>query len=156
MESSILRKKPGTKRFGLHSNSRGADEIKDLWISIDFRNRNTELLLTFIIISSCFSEAGTLNCKVPQGSILGPLLFFAIHDIPLALSNTRTFLYADVTSIFCQHKDVTELRKSKMFWIKNLRVYAIRLLITRYQFILVKIKQNAFFSVGIRTYLSLT
>ena len=26
-----------TKRFGFHSNSRGADEIKDLPISIDFQ-----------------------------------------------------------------------------------------------------------------------
>ena len=40
-----------TRRFGLHSDSRGAVEIKDLPISIDFRNRNTELLLLFSIIS---------------------------------------------------------------------------------------------------------
>ena len=32
----------------------------------------------------------------------------------------------------------------------------INMLFISYQFILVKIKQNAFFSVGIRTYLSLT
>ena len=40
-----------TRRFELHSNSRGADEIKGLPISIDFCNRNTELLLQFSIIS---------------------------------------------------------------------------------------------------------
>ena len=43
-----------TKRFvgfELRSNSRGEDEIKGLQISIDFRNRNTELLLVSSIIS---------------------------------------------------------------------------------------------------------
>ena len=34
-----------TKWFGLHSNSRGTYEINGLPSSIDFRNRNTELLL---------------------------------------------------------------------------------------------------------------
>ena len=34
---------PVMKSFGLHSNSYDADEIKGLLISIDFRNRNTEL-----------------------------------------------------------------------------------------------------------------
>ena len=33
------------RRFGLHSNSQDADEIKDLPISRDFRNGNMELLL---------------------------------------------------------------------------------------------------------------
>ena len=40
-----------TKRFILHSNSRGADEIKGSPISIDFYNRKPELLLLFSIIS---------------------------------------------------------------------------------------------------------
>ena len=39
--------------FGLPSNSRDADETKDLPISIDFRNRITELLLLCSIISPC-------------------------------------------------------------------------------------------------------
>ena len=34
-----------TRRFGLHSNSRGVNEIKGLPITLDFCNRNTELLL---------------------------------------------------------------------------------------------------------------
>ena len=36
---------------------------------------------------------------------------------------------------------------------KEFRMYAIGLLTISYQFILVKIKQNAFFSVAVRTYL---
>ena len=43
------------RRFGHHSNSRGADEIKSLPISIDFCNRNMELLLLFSIISPCYN-----------------------------------------------------------------------------------------------------
>ena len=43
------------RRFGHHSNSRGADEIKGLPISIDFCNGNMELLLLFSIISPCYN-----------------------------------------------------------------------------------------------------
>ena len=57
-----------TRRFQLNSNFRGADEIKDLLISIDFVNRNTELLLLFSIISpwlhKCFSVFNlTINLR---------------------------------------------------------------------------------------------
>ena len=64
----------------------------------------------FVSLDSELSEAGTINCGVPQGSILGPLLFFAIYinDIPQALSDSQTYLYAVDTSIFYQYKDVAE------------------------------------------------
>ena len=74
-------------------------------------------------------------------------------DKTIKFSNTHTYLYADDTSIFCQHKDVAEI---KNVLINNLQMYAIDLLIINYQFMLVKIKQNAFFPIGIRTYLGLT
>ena len=101
----------------------------------------------FVSLGTVFSEAGTINC----GSIMGPLLFLQyIDDIPQALSNVHTYLYADDTSIFCRHKDLTEIGN-----VLN-KEFALGLLTISYQFMLVKIKQNTFFSVGIRTYLSLT
>ena len=47
------------RRFGLHSDSRGADEIKGFPISIDFCNQNTELFLMFSTISPCFNKNNT-------------------------------------------------------------------------------------------------
>ena len=64
----------------------------------------------FVSLDTVFSKAGTINCRVPQGSILGPLLFLLyINDILQALPNTHRYLYADDTSIFCKHKDVTKI-----------------------------------------------
>ena len=57
-----------------------------------------------------FSEAGTLKHAVPQGSILGPLLFLLhVNDLPQSLSDAGSYLYADDTCIFYQHEDVKKI-----------------------------------------------
>ena len=58
------------RRFGLHSNSRGADAIKGLPISIDFCNRITELLFLFNIISPWFNPI----CNIFGSLKLNPIL----------------------------------------------------------------------------------
>ena len=64
----------------------------------------------FVSLSTIFWEEVIINSGVPQGSILGSLLFLQyINNIPQALSNTHTSLYEDDTRIFCHHKDVTEI-----------------------------------------------
>ena len=64
----------------------------------------------FISLDNVFPETGTTHCGVLQGSILGMLLFLLYTiDIPQALSNHHTYLNADDTSIFHQHRKVMEI-----------------------------------------------
>ena len=63
-----------------------------------------------VCIDNVFSEAGTLKYGVPQGSILGPLLFLLyVNDLPQLLSDAGSYLYADDNCIFYQHEDVENI-----------------------------------------------
>ena len=63
-----------------------------------------------VCIDNVFSEAGTLKYGIPQGSILGQLLFLLyVNDLPQSLTDAGYYLYADDTCIFYQHEDVKKI-----------------------------------------------
>ena len=62
-------------------------------------------------IENSFSDTADLNCGVPQGSILGPLLFLLyVNDMSQAV-DCELFLYADDSCLVFQHKEVKEIEK---------------------------------------------
>ena len=78
------------------------------WFSDYLSNRKQ-----FVKFNDTLSEQKTISCGVPQGSILGPLLFLIyINDISNCSSLLKIILNADDTSIFYSGKDLDQLLQS--------------------------------------------
>ena len=62
-------------------------------------------------LENCYSDPSNITFGVPQGSILGPLLFLIyVSDMPQAVIS-NLFLYADDSRLVFQGKDVIEVEK---------------------------------------------
>ena len=59
------------------------------------------------------SEPGVVPVGVPQGSILGPLLFIIyLNDLPLVVRNLTVSCYADDTAIYYSDQDVDVITRN--------------------------------------------
>ena len=66
----------------------------------------------FVSINGINSETCELSCGVPQGSILGPLLFLIyINDLAYTSPNAITILFADDTNAIYKHRSYQELQR---------------------------------------------
>ena len=67
---------------------------------------------TFLVnLGNVFSQPVCVSSGIPQGSILGPLIFLIyINDMSQAVK-CNLFLYADDTCLVCHHKDINEIEK---------------------------------------------
>ena len=78
-----------------------------LWYKSYLENR------TFRVnIENDYSNLGNLNCGVPQGSILGPLIFLIyVNDMPQSV-DCDLFLYADDTCLGFTDKDIKTIESN--------------------------------------------
>ena len=103
----------------------------------------------FVQIGDVRSSYLTVTCGVPQGSILGPLLFLIyINDIIHVSDKCDAILFADDTNLFFQHKDLKCLTDivndelSKIFNWFNLNKLSVNLKKTN--FMLFKMKNKKY------------
>ena len=76
------------------------------WFKSYLSNRSFKVNL-----GNIFFQPTSVSCGVPQGSILGPILFLIyVNDMSQAVK-CHLFLYADDSCFVCQHKDMNDIEK---------------------------------------------
>ena len=77
------------------------------WFNLYLTNRSQRVTL-----NDQTSNSKPVTCGVPQGSILGPLLFLIyINDMNTAIKNSTVYHFADDTNLLYSHKNPKTLQK---------------------------------------------
>lgn len=88
-------------------NKYGINGIAHNWLT-SYLNKRKQ----YVTYQKVNSSTLNISCGVPQGSILGPLLFLLyVNDIVNAVQTLFPILFADDTSIFTSGKDINVLAK---------------------------------------------
>ena len=97
----------------------GVDDGALLWFRSYLTDRKQKCY-----VNGNLSSPLTINCGVPQGSILGPLLFLIyINDLPNCLNLGSPRMYADDTNISFKSKNLVELQDCMNTELKSLNTW---------------------------------
>ena len=92
--------------------------VSNAWFCNYLSNRQQ-----FVSYNSAKSPNENVKCGVPQGSILGPLLFILyMNDICYTSKLLKTILFADDTTVFYSHKNInvlTEVMNNELTGVSN-------------------------------------
>ena len=103
----------------------------------------------FVSINGYDSELAEINCGVPQGSVLGPLLFLLyINDLNQAIKFCKVHHFADDTNLLYLGKSIKKLNKLVNIDLKNLLYWLnankISLNVKKTELVIFKSKQKQF------------
>ena len=89
------------------------------WFNTYLTNRKQQ-----VKINNSKSDFKHISCGVPQGSILGPLLFLLfINDLPLYTNNVFTDLYADDTTLYDVQDSMEQIENNLQTALNNLHIW---------------------------------
>ena len=108
------------------------------------------------VVNNCYSTKRKISIGVPQGSVLGPLLFLVyMNDIPTCLQHTQASLFADDTAIYCAASSPDELQcklnedlDHLKVWLNNNRL-SLNLLKTKFMLVSNSQRLKKFESLGL-------
>ena len=125
-------------------NHYGIRGVSNDWFKSYLSNRSQ-----YVSINGYESGLVALNCGVPQGSVLGPLLFLLyINDLNQAIKFCKVYHFADDTSLLCLSNCIKKLNKlvnaDLKHLVNSLNANKISLNVKKTEMVIFKSKQKKF------------
>jgi hypothetical protein len=92
----------------------GVDDMSVSWFKSYLCERKQ-----VVDINGTISEMAKISCGVPQGSILGPLLFLVYVNDMKGVTDCNLILYADDSALMISDKDVTKIEQKLEIELKS-------------------------------------